>query len=91
MLVPISVSLFYLFAFAASDPYSTGSDCKERLISINQELCDMEAILMDLRKSVKDKKEELQAAQVVLYVLQILITGGYKKPAQVNSVLCVDL
>lgn len=68
-----SISTCMDLAAVASDPYSTGSDCKERLISINQELCDMEAILMDLRKSIKAKKEELQAAQELKEALDQLV------------------
>lgn len=50
-------------ASVALDPSTRGSECRDQLASIDRDLCDMESILMTLRKCIKTKKEELQMAE----------------------------
>ncbi|XP_071845368.1 SKA complex subunit 1-like [Apostichopus japonicus] len=50
-------------AAVALNPSTRGTECRDQLASINEDLCEMELILMSLRKCIKTKKEELSTAQ----------------------------
>ncbi|XP_071508378.1 SKA complex subunit 1-like [Diadema antillarum] len=49
----------------ASEPYGVQSECREQLLRMEQDLCEAESAVAQLKEWVKMKREQLAAAQVL--------------------------